>query len=103
MLWFQFADDVHSAYFIKNGFLEFALTIKSIQIVRLPLDQLTMLSEVAGKVTLTEAILEYDPRKIVRGDKTVDETLEAGEAVCIGVDITPQNCRCLLCNYSCSF
>ena len=49
------------------------------------------------------AILEYDPSKIVRGDKSVDETLEAGEAVCIGVDITPQNCRCLLCNYSCSF
>ena len=48
-------------------------------------------------------VVEYDESQIIRGEKTVEETVEAGEAVCIGIDITPSHCRCLLCNYTCNF
>ena len=63
----------------------------------------------ASKAVSTEAapkagtVLEYDLSEIARSSRTLEETLEAGEAVCIGVDITPNNCRCLLCSYTCTF
>ena len=48
-------------------------------------------------------VVEYDESKIVKCDESLEEVTESGEAVVIGVDINPNNCRCLLCHYSCSF
>ena len=63
----------------------------------------------ASKVVSNEAapkagtVIEYDVSKITRSSRTLEETVEAGEPICLGVDITPTNCRCLLCSYTCSF
>ena len=52
----------------------------------------------------TGTVLEYDESLITRSSRTVEDILNAGdEALCIGVDISAQHQRCLLCNYSCSF
>ena len=49
-------------------------------------------------------VLEYDESLIIRSSRTVEDILNAGdEALCIGVDISPQHQRCLICSYSCSF
>ena len=40
---------------------------------------------------------------IARGERSLAAVLASGEAACVGVDITPQHQRCLLCAYTCSF
>ena len=62
-------------------------------------------SRVVSEATLKAAgtVVEYDVNKITLSSRTLEEVEQAGEAVCIGVDITSTNCRCLLCNYTCSF
>ena len=49
-------------------------------------------------------VLEYDESLITRSSRTVEDIISAGdEALCVGVDLSAQHQRCLLCNYSCSF
>jgi len=50
----------------------------------------------------SDLIIEYDNSQIVKSLKTIDELIDEGLPVCIGVDLNPTRQRCLLCTYTSS-